>query len=170
MKKEMTAAVALATLLLALAGCTQGDTNASTDAAGQRYLLDAAPAGALEVLAARETVKNEDEIVVVGRIGGRMKPLNEDLAAFYLVDNSYRACSDIEGDECPTPWDYCCDSPGTKGQVLVTVVDENGQVVDKGARELLGLKELQTVVVRGSAERDDKGNLTILATGIFVKG
>ena len=31
------------------------------------------------------------------------------------------------------------------------------------------LQELQTVVVQGRAKRDDKGNLTILATGIFVR-
>lgn len=37
------------------------------------------------------------------------------------------------------------------------------------ARELLKIKELSTVVVKGKARRDDAGNLTVLATGIHVK-
>ena len=37
------------------------------------------------------------------------------------------------------------------------------------ARELLRVKELSTVVVKGTAQRDEAENLIILATGIFVK-
>ena len=37
------------------------------------------------------------------------------------------------------------------------------------ARELLNVKELATVVVLGKAQRDDDGNLTILATGVHVR-
>ncbi len=37
------------------------------------------------------------------------------------------------------------------------------------ARELLKVKELSTVVVKGKAKRDDAGNLTILASGVYVK-
>jgi len=52
---------------------------------------------------------------------------------------------------------------------LVKVVDEKGELVKAGAKKLLGVEELSTVVVRGKAKRDDKGNLTVMATGIFVK-
>ena len=38
-----------------------------------------------------------------------------------------------------------------------------------GAKELLDVKELSTVVVRGKAQRDDTGNLTVLASGVYVK-
>ena len=37
------------------------------------------------------------------------------------------------------------------------------------AKELLNVKELTTVVIKGKAQRDEAGNLTILATGVFVK-
>jgi hypothetical protein len=53
--------------------------------------------------------------------------------------------------------------------VLVKVVDDSGKVVKTHARELLKVKELSTVVVTGKAERDDAGNFTVLATGVFVK-
>ena len=34
---------------------------------------------------------------------------------------------------------------------------------------MLGVQELSTIVVKGKAQRDDAGNLTVLASGIFVK-
>jgi hypothetical protein len=48
-------------------------------------------------------------------------------------------------------------------------VDENGSLVKANAKGLLNVKELSTVVVKGKAKRDDAGNLTVLATGVFVK-
>lgn len=41
--------------------------------------------------------------------------------------------------------------------------------MEADARELLKVKELSTVVVKGKAQRDDAGNLTILASGVYVK-
>ncbi len=52
---------------------------------------------------------------------------------------------------------------------MVKVVDENGFPVKADARELLKVKELTTIVVKGKAIRDDAGNLTILASGVYVK-
>ncbi len=37
------------------------------------------------------------------------------------------------------------------------------------AKRLLDLKELSTVVVKGKAQRDDAGNLTVLASGVYLK-
>lgn len=37
------------------------------------------------------------------------------------------------------------------------------------AKELLGVEELSTVIVKGKAQRDDANNLTVLATGVYVK-
>jgi hypothetical protein len=49
----------------------------------------------------------------------------------------------------------------------VKVVDGDGQTVKGDARQLLGLKELNTVVVKGRARRDEAGNLTVLASGLY---
>jgi hypothetical protein len=54
--------------------------------------------------------------------------------------------------------------------VLVTLLDEKtGQTLKQDAREALKLKELQTVVVQGKARRDSKGNVSIVASRIFVR-
>ena len=160
---------------LLLAGC--GETSTSETAAkpngpskeGEKLLLSSAPAEALEVKAAREEAATDEEVVVVGRIGGSVDPWVEGLAAFTVVDNSLKACSDIPGDKCPTPWDYCCESSVGQSRTLVKFVDESGAVIDTDARELLGVSELQTVFVKGKAQRDADGNLSLLATGIYVQ-
>ena len=48
-------------------------------------------------------------------------------------------------------------------------VDESGATLKADARSLLKVTELSTVVVQGIAKRDEAGNLTILANGVFVK-
>jgi hypothetical protein len=132
-------------------------------------LLKEEPQGALDVLAARKDAKDQQEITVIGRIGGRVDPWIKSLAAFSIVDRSLTPCSEMEGDTCPTPWDYCCEPDLAAATVLVTFVDDQGQVIKQSAREVLPVEELSTVVVQGKAKRDDAGNVTILASKAFVK-
>jgi len=134
------------------------------------YLLASEPQGAQGVIHVRENAQDEQAVIVVGRIGGSENPWVEGKAAFSIVDLSLKACSDREGDECQTPWDYCCETDLLpKATVLVKVVDDSGNLVARDARELLQAKELQTVVVAGKAKRDEAGNLTVLAGGVYRK-
>ena len=154
-------------------GCSQqGDETATPGPStnGLKYLLGQEPAEANDVVGVRETAKHGDAVVIVGRIGGSANPWIEDRAAFSIVDRSLKACSDIPGDSCPIPWDYCCETDKLPtGTALVKVVDGEGNLVKEDARQLLGVKELATVVLKGKAERDETGNLTILANGVFIK-
>lgn len=157
-----------------LAGCKP--TNNTTPAAsgtpsaeGVKYVLNAEPEAAQAVAAARKNANDAEEVVVVGRIGGSTDPWNEGLAAFTIVDSSLKACNEIPGDACRTPWDYCCETNLKDSTALVKVVDDSGNTVKSDARALLAVKELDTVVVRGKAQRDEAGNLTILANGVHVR-
>src|SRR5262245_30211879 len=171
-------AAALAAVVSA-AGCNQatppGTPVASPvpQAATSDFRLASEPAGARGVSEVRKAGgKDGDEVVVIGRIGGSAKPFVAGRAAFTIVDPALKPCSDREGDTCETPWDYCCDTPEdlAAATVLVKVVDKEGKTVARDAKELLGVKELQTVVVRGRAKRDEKGNLTaVQASGLFVR-
>jgi len=167
-----------AALLVAASGCNQATPPAAASAApapaskpgDPRYVVDTEPAGARDVIAARKESTDAEVVTVIGRIGGSTDPWVPKRAAFSIVDRSRKACSDIPGDQCPTPWDYCCDSDGIgEATALVKVVDEAGNVVPTDARELLGVTELQTVVVEGKAQRDEAGNLTVLANRVYVK-
>jgi hypothetical protein len=51
----------------------------------------------------------------------------------------------------------------------IKLVDAQGTTLRQDARLVLGIKELQTVVVRGKARRDEAGNLTVLAEQVYIK-
>lgn len=146
------------------------EQSAATRAMGSKYLLPSEPVSSLPVIAARQSAKQGDSVVVVGRIGGSVNPWIDGLAAFTIVDASLKACSDTPGDTCPKPWDYCCVTDQLPAATaLIKLVDDRDAVVDVDARSLLNLKELDTVVVRGKAVRDDSGNLVVMASGLFVR-
>lgn len=160
---------------LLVAGCKESDVtttstagdNAST-VASSNYLADSEPTGAMAVGKAREMVEDAEAVTLVGRIGGSSKPFVDGLAAFTIVDSKVPHCAPDEG--CPTPWDYCCMQDQVKENVAtVKLVDAAGKPVATDARQLLDVKELSTVVVRGKASRDDQGNLTIAANKVFVR-
>jgi hypothetical protein len=159
---------------VAAAGCGKTDSDdAQSQAAsdeGKKYLLAEEPKDGKDVIQVREAAKDGDDVVIIGRIGGEEDPWLKDLAGFRIVDKSLKACSDIPGDMCEKPWDYCCETDKlATGAALVKIVDAEGNVVKSGAKELLGAKELQTVVVSGKAKRDEAGNLTILAKGVYIR-
>ena len=153
-------------LMLAI-GCSRGSTTTSTSSReDSNYVLSSEPSGAEGVIAVRETVQDGEPVAIVGRVGGEEKPWIDGLAAFTIVDPSLEPCT--EG--CETPWDYCCDTDKLpKASATVKFVDTDGKVISKDARTLLGIKELATVVVKGRAKRDEAGNLTVLADGVYVK-
>jgi hypothetical protein len=132
------------------------------------FLLEEEPEKATDVIGARKQSKDQEEIVVVGRIGGRVNPWVKGMAAFSIVDRTLRPCNEIPGDNCKTPWDYCCAAGLSKATLLVMVADQDGKVVKKDARQLLGVKELDTVTLVGKARRDKAGNVSILASKLYV--
>lgn len=171
-----------AALLAGLTGCSGGTpAPQATPAApraearqpspeGRQYRLDAEPSGAQDVIPVRADAADGEDVVVVGRIGGDVNPWVDGRAAFTIVDRSLQACSDIEGDACPTPWDYCCATDKLKtGKILVKFVDETGSVIPSDARELLGLGELDTVVIEGKVQKSDDGAAVILASALYVR-
>ena len=159
--------------LSVLVGCGVSEESPSTEVttsqpSGSSYVADAEPADAVPVGTARESVEDDEAVTLVGTIGGSSEPFVDGLAAFTIVDPKVPYCAPDEG--CPTPWDYCCTQDQVKTNIAtVKIVDESGKPVADDARTLLGVKELSTVVVQGKAQRDDKGNLTIAATKVFVR-
>ena len=142
---------------------------AAEPAPKSKFLLKEEPEKSADVIAFRKAAEDKKEAVVIGRIGGRANPWVKNAAAFSIVDRSLKPCNERPGDSCPRPWDYCCESDLPKATVLVMMVDENGKVVREDARKLLGVKELQTVVVQGKAKRDKAGNVTLLASKVYVR-
>lgn len=133
----------------------------------EHFLIKEEPAKATAVIAVHNNAKDQQDVLVVGRIGGKKNPWIRNVAAFPIVDQSLQSC-DQKGHNCPSPWDYCCSTNLSKSMVLVIFVDEKGEPIKKDARELLGVKELDTVVVQGKTRRDKAGNVVIMASKLHI--
>lgn len=162
---------ALIALALATAGCQSEDGTSPIAGHSQStsaFLVASEPAGAMPVGEARAKSEDGQEITLVGLIGGSSDPFVEGLAAFTIVDPKVPYCAAEEG--CPTPWDYCCQTDAVKDNIAtIKLVDESGKPVASSARDLLNVKELSTVVVKGKAKRDEQGNLSVAANQVFVR-
>ena len=77
-------ALVLATLIIA--GCTSKTAPRTAEAQAEQYLMKERPADAQDVADVVKTAQHNDEVTLVGRIGGSTNPWVEDLAAFDIVD------------------------------------------------------------------------------------
>ena len=157
---------------LLLAACSKGDADGSGAAAAKAELpatalLSVEPTGALDVKTVIASAKSGDHVVVHGRVGDA----GATTAFFTLVDPSLKACNEGAAmDECPTPWDFCCTPVDEMPKVFANVQFRQGENLRAGS--LLGvggLDHLTPVTVAGTAQKDEQGNLTIVADALFVK-
>lgn len=129
------------------------------------FVLNAEPGGAMDVLDVRENAKNGQHVVVLGRIGGGINPWIDGRAAFLVTDERVQGCEDGQcSDGCAQ-----CAQELAEASTMVKFLDASQKVMTVDARELLGVKDRQVVVVRGTANRDANGNLSIAATGVYVR-
>ncbi len=163
--------VTLVAISVSSLGCQPTNTAApvaNDSRAPSAFLAQSEPEDALPVGEARTKSEDGQEVTLVGRIGGSTKPFVDGLAAFTIVDPKVPYCGKDEG--CRTPWDYCCQTDAVKENIAtIKIVDESGKPVSQSARDLLQVKELAMVVVKGKAKRDDQGNLTVAANQVFVR-
>jgi hypothetical protein len=159
--------LATAITVVMATGCGKSPTDATAAGVTRNVHLSQEPAGAVEVLDARDEAKDGEPIVLVGRLGGGLKPWIDGRAAFLLVDTRILpSCADPEHCEAGCP---DCSKEMLAASAMVKFLGDDGKVLAVDARELLGVKDESTVVVRGIASRDATGNLSIAADGVFVR-
>jgi hypothetical protein len=131
------------------------------------FALASEPVNAVALKDVLANSKNGDDIVVVGRVGEAVAGIS----AFTLVDASLKPCNEMSmPDSCKTPWDYCCTPPEQMRKLAASVeLREGGKPIAGDLLGWNGVDHLKTVVVKGKAERDSAGNLTVAASGVFVR-
>lgn len=179
MRVQVMTLVAFAVMACGLSACGEsskpaGSTSAATgsSAGSPAWVLAAMPEGAVDVAAAKPTLKEGDTVVVRGRIGGRRDPVSAESAVFVMMDPAIPSCDAKGDDHCSIPWDYCCETPETISANIATVqvVDASGTPVASSV-EAFGFHPLDTVVVVGTVgARPDPKVLTIKATGVHKVG
>ena len=165
-------------LTVIAAACDDGKPDAAKPAPAAAAQLPAglivaqSPADAKAVVDVRKTANDGDEVVVRGRVAGRKDPFTEGRAQFQLVDAAIKSCAETEGDNCPTPWDLCCDDAKTiaDSSITVQVVDAAGQPIKADLKGVGGLKPLSEVSVKGKVKKSPDGKAILVnATEMFVK-
>lgn len=164
-------------LVAVVSGCGQQAVQATANNVGtieidkSKYILSEEPEGAVGVMIAREDAKDQDDIVLVGRIGGRKNPWIEGRSAFMVIDAAMSIVADGEDSgEGQVCMDDCCASLRAECTTLVKIVDQQGKPLAIDARELLGAKANDMVVVQGKVQRDEKeGTFTIAASRVYVR-
>lgn len=142
-------------------------------AALSKYLLDKAPADAIEIAKLRKTAKVGDEVSFNGKAIGSFRIFPKNRSAMLLGDpNVLTSCDLIPGDMCIRPWDVCCDDRDDINNSILTIqfLGDDGELIKTSPKGLGGLTELSEVTVTGTvAEGSNEKNMIINATGIFVK-
>ncbi len=176
----ITTTLALAASALIGVSCADKDkgqpapeTGGGSGAGATSVLADAAPEGALTVVDARSKAKPGEEIVLRGKVAGKMKPISESAAILVLADETaIKSCDQIPGDECETPWDYCCEDPAAIAASIATIQvrGEDGKVLRTSLRDVGGLKELSHLVVAGTVDAASTADALIVnASQIHVE-
>lgn len=174
--KVLISSLLLSSAVLALIGC--GSSSTSSEVAqvtpvsidGSKFILADEPEDAVGVIEARESAEDGAPVVVVGRIGGSANPWIKGRAAFLLLDASMSVVA--EGEDSGGPelcTGDCCASERAGCTTLVKVVDADGKLVAADSRHLLGVAENDFVVVRGKVNKDESGNIIVLADGVFIR-
>ncbi|HEX5135427.1 MAG TPA: hypothetical protein VFY93_00515 [Planctomycetota bacterium] len=124
--------------------------------------LPADPGEALSVLEAKKKGSGEEVLVV-----GRVKDIVKGFSTFNLTDLSFKYCGEVPGSMTDkTPWDYCCD-PADEVAAATLTVEARGPDGRPLRGAMPSLRLLDLVVVKGRVEKDEHGNVTIIASGWF---
>ena len=165
-----------AILALTLTACSDkkevGQTPADNTSPLKQVVLGTAPDKPLEIATIRGSAKPGETVTFKGQVMGSDTVFMDGRAVMVMGDpKKMTPCSDIPGDECPTPWDVCCDDPEvvTASIITVQVTDESGKPLKATLKGLSGLKELSWVTVTGKVtEASNKENMVVNASGLFI--
>jgi len=87
-----------------------------------------------------------------------------------VADRKLKSCDEIPGDNCPKPWDYCCETKEDilANSVTVQVTDAKGQILRTDMKGRRGLKELSEMVMVGKVASADGKAVVVNATAVYA--
>lgn len=132
--------------------------------------LKTKPEGAIPLGEAKQSAQSGDKLIVLGQIGGTLKPFTTGYAGFVLSDEEVVFCDEMEDDHCSTPWDACCEDKEKlkANRASVQFVDAEGIPLSGGLKGVEGLQELEKVIIVGEvALQSTPNNLVINASGLY---
>lgn len=126
------------------------------------------PAGEMPLAEAKKSAKVGETIVLRGLVRG--------VTTAFIPNRAIVQLADASVPKCPMnperPWDLHCETPESmaKNTATVQIAGADGKVIKHGLQGVNGLEHMVPVVVKGTVvSSDEKGNLLITATEIFVE-
>lgn len=171
----------LTLVLITMTGCGDGGNknpstgnpaSASTGSLPDGLIVATKIEGSKSITELKKDAKEGDEVILRGVVGGDVKPFVANRAMVSVIDYAVVSCKD-NGEECPTPWDYCCTPQDelTKGRATIQVVGSDGHPLKVALDAGQKIKPYDVIVVRGKVgPRPVADVLTINATAIHVEG
>lgn len=155
--------LSLLSLITACSAKENGPKTEPPSAAAQKDALATDPGPAIDVDTAKANGP-ADKVIVEGRVCD----ITKGFAVMKLMDGKLDYCGEInKEDNCPTPWDYCCDSKDERvaHSLLVEVRDAAGKPL--ATPSLPKMRLVDKVKVTGKIIKDEHGNLVLLADGLY---
>ena len=153
---------------LALAACgeTQKEDPPKGPTIPEKYWAAEAPSGASDIAAARKAAKDGAEMTVIGLVQDFSKTQSQ----FFVADRALIPCNEREGDNCPTPWDYCCeDKPKLQAGLLTVELRDGKKLIKSSLEGFHGFTHLKEAIVKGKAEVDSSGNVVLVAHALHIR-
>ena len=159
MKNHSHISFTLLSLFLLLCSSCSNDLN-MVDFEGEKaslprgLIVESSLNDALSVIDVRTYNSTDKELVVEGFIGGRKRPFTKNSAMFILGDHSLETCDEKDNDNCPTPWDVCCEDRKkvAESTISVQLLDSNGSLIAGTLEGIAGLEAGARIKVRGSLD------------------
>lgn len=139
--------------------------NAGSTALPPTFIVADQPAGAVGVIEARKSAKVGDRVVVIGRIGGSRSPFVSNRAIFTIVDQSIKSCIETDDDQCPRPWDYCCEDKKelAKSMASIEISEVDGNPLALGLETEGTFRPLMLIAVEGTLQSTEGGSFIVRA-------
>lgn len=155
----------LAACLVVAAGCEPA-VDAKVVELRKKFLLTSEPASPVTIESALASVATQPEVTVAGRINaGSTDPFDATQATMVLSEVP-EAGHDHDPGDCP----FCKKRLENAKSCIVRFLDSDGNVVKRGAQQLLGVAKNQDVVVQGRAVYlPEVEVLQVDATAIYVR-
>ena len=151
-------------LSLVLVGCGNQSDLTSHHLAKQ-MVLKTEPGDIKTIDEVRESLKENEEITLIGKIGGMPNPWVPGKAAFMIVDPF-----DPEAHDCGADCAFCANKKSQDEKLaLIRFVDEDGRLISSDAKRSLGVKANDLVVIKGKASIHKLGYLVVAANGVYIR-
>lgn len=148
-------------------------TNSSTQGAviPASIFLAERPANSSMLREVKANSKVGDKVVFEARVGGRSEPFVDGMAIFLTADPRLVSCDQRPGDNCPAPYDYCCENSDAikAGTATIQILDPAGTIYPVSVQGQGGIEPLKTLVIEGVvSEKDADGVFVVDASKVWV--